>query len=172
VPFDAVVLAGGRGERMGGVDKAEIVVGGRRMLDVVLEACADAERIILVGPQRPTPRPVSWVREEPPGGGPCAALAAAVPQLTSPTTVLLAVDLPHLTSALVAKLADAAPVVGVDQDGREQWLLSAWPRDALVDVPAGGSLGRFLSTLPHGTMSFGHEAQDVDTRDDLDALGG
>lgn len=38
--FDAVVLAGGRGSRLGGVSKADLVLGGERLLDRVLRAAA------------------------------------------------------------------------------------------------------------------------------------
>ncbi|MEH6375729.1 NTP transferase domain-containing protein, partial [Streptomyces sp. KLMMK] len=41
--YDAVVLAGGAARRLGGADKPTLRVGGRTLLDRVLEACADAE---------------------------------------------------------------------------------------------------------------------------------
>lgn len=167
VAFDVVVLAGGEGRRLGGRDKAELVVDGRRLLDVVIAACGDAARTVVVGPERPTERMVIWTREEPPGGGPCAALAAGLQHVTAPVTVLLAVDLPHLTAATVMRLAAAAPVVAVDAAGREQWLLSAWPTEELRGLPAEGALGRALGSLTYGTQPIGVEATDIDTADDL-----
>src|SRR3954467_8246689 len=41
-PYAAVVLAGGRGARLGGRAKPQLVVGGRTILDAVLAAGADA----------------------------------------------------------------------------------------------------------------------------------
>ncbi|MEU6735450.1 DUF6457 domain-containing protein [Streptomyces physcomitrii] len=76
--FDAVVLAGGGARRLGGADKPGLRVGGRRLLDRVLTACAAAERTVVVAAPRPTVRPVRWTREEPPGSGPVAALAAGL----------------------------------------------------------------------------------------------
>ncbi|WP_263167868.1 DUF6457 domain-containing protein [Streptomyces sp. SCSIO ZS0520] len=76
--FDAVILAGGGARRLGGADKPGLRVGGRRLLDRVLTACADAERTVVVAAPRPTVRPVHWTREEPPGSGPVAALAAGL----------------------------------------------------------------------------------------------
>ncbi|WP_438949006.1 NTP transferase domain-containing protein, partial [Streptomyces harbinensis] len=37
--FDAIVLAGGAARRLGGADKAAVTVGGRPLLDRVLDAC-------------------------------------------------------------------------------------------------------------------------------------
>ncbi|HEY3261982.1 MAG TPA: NTP transferase domain-containing protein, partial [Pseudonocardiaceae bacterium] len=70
----AVVLAGGRARRLGGVDKVGLAIGGRTLLDGVLVACDGAEPIVVVGPRRPTATPVRWAREEPAHAGPLAAL--------------------------------------------------------------------------------------------------
>ena len=50
--FAAVILAGGAGRRLGGVDKATIPVRGAPMLDHVLDAVADASPCVVVGPPR------------------------------------------------------------------------------------------------------------------------
>ena len=65
-----MVLAGGRGSRLGGVDKASVVVDGRTLLDHVLDAVALAELIVVVGPRKADVPGVTWAREDPPGGGP------------------------------------------------------------------------------------------------------
>ncbi|MFE3016873.1 DUF6457 domain-containing protein [Streptomyces sp. NPDC059256] len=79
--FDAIVLAGGRAQRLGGVDKPGLSVGGRTLLDRVLAACRGARRTVVVGGRRGTERPVVWAQENPPGGGPVAALDAGLRQL-------------------------------------------------------------------------------------------
>jgi molybdopterin-guanine dinucleotide biosynthesis protein A len=164
-----VVLAGGAARRLGGVDKGALVVGGRTLLDTVLEACADAATTVVVGPRRQTQREVTWTQEAPAGGGPCAGLAAAVPLLSAPVTVLLATDLPWVRAPLVRTLVTAAPAVGVDRDGRAQWLLSAWPTALLRNLPASGSIGRALDPLGWTVVEAGDEAGDVDTPDELAA---
>src|SRR4051794_17332844 len=73
-PYAAVVLAGGRAARLGGQAKPQLAVGGRPMLATVLAAVADAEPRVVVGPPQPVPGGVLVVREEPPRGGPGAAL--------------------------------------------------------------------------------------------------
>ncbi|MFW6773464.1 NTP transferase domain-containing protein [Nocardioides sp. CPCC 205120] len=104
-----VVLAGGRGSRLGGVEKARLVVGGRTLLDRALDACAATTEVVVVGPVVPTERPVTFVREEPAYGGPAAGLLAGVAALGDAVdrVVVLAVDMPHVTAATVTRLVAA-----------------------------------------------------------------
>ncbi|UGT64049.1 NTP transferase domain-containing protein [Nocardia asteroides] len=142
---DAVVLAGGRASRMGGVDKPGIVVGGRSLLDAALAAVAGCARIAVVGPERAGLGPaVHQTREQPPGSGPVAALAAGLAALgaePAPLVVVLAADLPFLTADTVRRLiehlgaADAA--FAADRDGRPQYLIGVWRRSALDAALAG-----------------------------------
>ena len=138
--YDGVVLAGGAAKRLGGAEKPELMVGGRRLLDIAVEALSGAETTMAVGTAIPTTRPVGWVREQPPGGGPVAALAAALPMLTAPTVV-----------ALAAECAGTAAVLAVDADGRDQPLLAGYPLAALRAVlpaePHGVSLRAVVSAL-------------------------
>lgn len=138
--FDAVVLAGGGGRRLGGVDKPALMVGSRSMLDTVLLACVDAVRTVVVGPERAVCRPVRWVREQPTGGGPVAALAAGLAQVTAEFVVLVAADLPFLDAGtvdrLVAEVCEDGALL-VDDDGRDQLLCSAWRTSALRGALAG-----------------------------------
>lgn len=143
--FDAVVLAGGRARRLGGVDKPGLVVGQLSLLDHVLDALRDAGRVVVAGPPRPTARAVRWCREDPVGAGPVAALAAALPLVTAATTVLAAADLPNLRPAvgpLLAAVGDADAAVLVDADGHRNVLAAAWRtaalRDAVDRLPAPG----------------------------------
>ncbi|MFG3347695.1 DUF6457 domain-containing protein [Streptomyces sp. NPDC048018] len=84
--YDAIVLAGGAARRLGGADKPGVRVGGRPLLDRVLAGCRDAGRTVVVAEPRATARPVEWTREEPPGGGPVAALAAGLGRLAEAAT--------------------------------------------------------------------------------------
>ncbi|WP_229399137.1 NTP transferase domain-containing protein [Micromonospora okii] len=150
----AVVLAGGSARRMGGVDKTGLAVGGRSMRERVLDAVADADVRVLVGPDGPVPPGVRLTREEPPGGGPVAAAAAGLSLLPAGTTTvaLLAADLPLLTREAVGVLRGrlADPTVDgaclVDREGRRQQLCGVWrlgPLRAALDRLAaarGGTL--------------------------------
>lgn len=143
--FDGVVLAGGAARRLGGVDKPALPLGGVPLLHRVLAALADAERVVVVGPQRPVPREVLWAREEPPGGGPAAAVAAGLAQVVAPVAVVLAGDLPLLDASVVDALllarGEADGAVLVDDDGREQLLAGCWSTEALRSAVASGRGG-------------------------------
>lgn len=149
---DAVVLAGGRSSRLGR-DKAAVEVAGVPLLDRVLRAVAPVcGRVVVAGPARQLapgtlapgrPDPV-WCREDPPGGGPVAAVSAALPHVAADRVFVLAVDLPFLTARALRALAGAGPsAVAVDAAGRDQGLLGVWEtarlRAALPDDPAGRS---------------------------------
>lgn len=174
--FDAIVLAGGTGRRLGGADKPGLVVGGRTLLDRVLTACDGASGTVVVGPERPTYRPVVWTREEPVGGGPVAALAAGLRWVEADHVVLLAADLPFLQRSLVETLAARANVVVTAE--QPQWLCGGWETSALrnaidgLDV-LGARLRDVLAPLDPELLSVPFPPgglpvwQDVDTPEDL-----
>ncbi|MFE2531931.1 molybdenum cofactor guanylyltransferase, partial [Streptomyces sp. NPDC059371] len=110
--YDAVVLAGGAARRLGGEDKPGVRVGGRTLLDRVLAACADAGRTVVVAGPRPTARPVEWAREDPPGGGPLAALDAGLRHTAAPYVLVLSADLPFLEEKTVRRLLDTLHTAG------------------------------------------------------------
>ncbi|GAA0374689.1 hypothetical protein GCM10009530_26510 [Microbispora corallina] len=178
-PYDAVILAGGRAERLGGADKPGALVGGRPLVERVAAAVAAARALVVVGPPRTGLRAV-FTREDPPGGGPVPALRAGLAEVAAPWVALLAADLPFLTAAHVsallrAALPDAAGAVLVDDGGREQWLTGVWRTAALRDALAayeGRSLHRLLGPLDPVRLRLTGEDGcepwfDCDTIDDL-----
>jgi molybdopterin-guanine dinucleotide biosynthesis protein A len=176
--FDAVVLAGGAARRLGGVDKPALQVGGRSLLDRVLDAVVDASRVVVVGPARTTERPVVWCREDPPGGGPVAALDAGLAEVRSDTVAVLAGDLPFLTAAVVRQLRTAVAghdgALVVDEGGRDQLLLGVWDTAALrAALPAsvgGARLGETIGRLDPIRVRIDAQPApwfDCDTDDDL-----
>ncbi|GAA4004092.1 molybdenum cofactor guanylyltransferase [Allokutzneria multivorans] len=175
--MELIVLAGGQGRRLGGRDKAAIVLGGRTLLDRVLDVVPPGSRIVVVGPPRETARPVVWTREEPPGGGPVAGLAAGLALVDSDLVAVLAVDQPGVTASTVDRLRTALTagvdgVVLVDADDRPQWTAGVWRtralRRCLPDSPAGASLRRVLAALTvHRLPSEHSETDDIDTPADL-----
>ena len=135
--FDAVVLAGGKGARLGGVDKPSIDIAGKSMLERVLDACSGARATAIVGSRRPTSRPVTWTLEAPRDGGPLAGLGAGLAALPADTqrVVVLAADLPYMTADAIARLLVCLPghdaAIFVDDDGRAQPLAGAYLASAL-----------------------------------------
>ncbi|MBW8798412.1 MAG: molybdenum cofactor guanylyltransferase [Streptomyces sp.] len=154
-PFDAIVLAGGAARRLGGTDKPSVRVGGRPLLDRVLAACARARRTVVVAAPRPTSRPVHWTREDPPGGGPVAALDAGLRHTTADRAVVLSADLPFLEEATVQRLLEALHASAADgalltdADGRDQPLVAAYRTAALRHALSALAEGdRGLTGLP------------------------
>ncbi|MGW8697294.1 NTP transferase domain-containing protein [Streptomyces eurythermus] len=182
-PYDAVVLAGGAARRLGGADKPGVRVGGRALLDRVLAACADARTTVVVAAPRPTARPVRWTREDPPGGGPLAALAAGLRHTTAGHTVVLSADLPFLRPGTLRRLLTALRDTGADgalltdAGGRDQPLVAAYrtaalrrelaalaaAHGALTGLPLRRLTGTLrLTRVPDPLASF-----DCDTWDDI-----
>ncbi len=108
--FCAIVLAGGRAARLGGVDKAGIELDGRTLLARTLETVIDAAEVVVVGEQVTTDRPVTFVLEDPRYGGPVAALLTGRDALLrrTPTVAVLAVDMPRLGARTLDRLRAAA----------------------------------------------------------------
>lgn len=185
--FGAVVLSGGTGARLGGADKAALVLDGTTLLEHALAATVEARETVVVGVEVPTSRPVSWTREDPPGGGPAAGILAGLDRFTEPPGLVcvLAVDMPRVTARTVARLVDAAGRGGeaagavlVDDAGVRQTLAGVYRRTAVLDArPAarsaesGLSVRRLLSGLTLLEVpAVADEARDVDTWQDLRAL--
>ncbi|XGP77356.1 NTP transferase domain-containing protein [Actinokineospora auranticolor] len=177
-PWSAVVLAGGAGRRLGGVDKPGLIIRGRTLLDRVLAALPGAHEIVIVGPRRETEAKVRWTREPTPGSGPLAALAAGLDLITTDRVVLLAADLPQITPTTITRLRQAVTHTGAvltDSDHHPQWLLSAWPTDllrrALPADSANASLRGTLTPLsPVRVDDMDGSARDIDVPSDLDAF--
>jgi molybdopterin-guanine dinucleotide biosynthesis protein A len=178
VDFDAIVLAGGVSSRLGGADKAELEIGGRRLIDRVLDALGNARRVVVVGPMRPTTYPVTWTEETPRGSGPVHALAAGLEHVATDLFVLLAVDLPFVDSNAVSRLVDATgsadAAVYVDEEGRDQMLFAAYRTGALrtrlgirqtVDAP----VKELLQDLRVVRLQGAEAAADCDTWADIRA---
>ncbi|MFI9360179.1 molybdenum cofactor guanylyltransferase [Kitasatospora sp. NPDC053057] len=183
-PYDVIVPAGGAARRLGGADKPGLTVGETTLLDRVLAACAGARTTVVVGPARPTTHQgVHWTREQPPGGGPVAAVAAGLGLVTADTVLLLAADLPFLDRRTVERLASALDEAGphadaavlVDAGGRDQPLTAAYRtaplRAALAALgdPAGQPLRRLVGGLNRLRVAdTDNVAYDCDTWEDLE----
>jgi CTP:molybdopterin cytidylyltransferase MocA len=194
--FDALVLAGGAARRLDGADKPGLDLGGSSLLERVVAACSGAERIVVVGPPRDLPGPVTFTQESPPGAGPVAAVASGLPLTAAPVVLLLAADLPWIAPAVPLLLracvdagmsgvgtgvgtgadadTDAGVAALVDAAGRRNLLASAWRRDALeravasVDPVAGAPVrALYTSVRCVEVPDEGGWGQDCDTWEDV-----
>jgi molybdopterin-guanine dinucleotide biosynthesis protein A len=202
-----VVLAGGDSRRWSGRDKTAVLLAGVPVLEHAvrgLAAAADVDLgdVVVVAPAEHPVRPrlaldrslmstepgrgpvtepargVRWVREEPPGGGPVAGLAAGIAVLPPAVTlvVVAAGDAPFAGEA-VSLLLEALDegldgAIGVDPDGRDQPLLAVYRaaplRAALPPSPAETSLRELVGRLRLARVPVGPRAAlDLDTPEDL-----
>ena len=216
-----VVLAGGSARRWGGRDKTAAPLQGRTVLEHavdglrtgvraweqqnamdVADAGAQAGPVVVAGPfdpevQRRLGGDVRWVREDPPGQGPVAGLAAAVEALAGEieAVVVGAGDAPFGGTAvprLLTRFAESVDVsvdssvdpgvdpgvdaaVGIDPAGRQQPLLAVYRVGALRRALAtlgrleAAPLRRVLGKLRVATVPVtAQEALDLDTPASLD----
>jgi len=178
-----VLLTGGASSRMAS-DKASIVWRGEtlavRAARVLAQVC---DPVIEVGSGVSA---LAWVREEPPGSGPLAALLAGARAIAPDgPVVLLACDLPFVEAPILRVLAEwpGKPTVVPVVAGRPQFACARYGRDALdraeAALLAGDHSLRAASAVDHDELT---EAQwcsvapvdtfaDVDTPADLRRLG-
>jgi len=190
IVYDAIIVAGGRASRLGGIDKTSLEFEGISLIRRALDAVETAARICVVGGDTPLPLParVERARESPPWGGPAAAIAAGIAALldsASPFTAVTAGDLPRVGAAMPALLAASAElpddidgVLAVDGSGRRQPLLAIYHTAALrraVDVvPSLENLPvrRLLETLTLRELALPDNwCTDIDTPEDAAGLG-
>jgi CTP:molybdopterin cytidylyltransferase MocA len=190
-PVGAIVLAGGHGRRLGGVDKAALDVSGRSLLARALAAVSGVLTVV-VGPYRPLPPGVIGIGEYPPGGGPAAAAVAGFTALEQrlgtaedgqipgrELILLLAVDHPGVTPATFTRLVGALRPAGVGgavlvHGGRRQYGVGVYSAGALrwsmAQRPSwhGIALRSLVGGLVDAEVpAAGAEADDIDTPDDL-----
>jgi molybdopterin-guanine dinucleotide biosynthesis protein A len=183
--FCGVVLAGGTAARMDGVDKASVELRGRTLLELAVDAFLDASEVVVVAPDAVrTTRPVTFVCEDPPRGGPVAGLLTGVDALLRRPRLLgvLAVDMPRVTPATMRRLREAAEghdgAFLVGHDGRRQLagVLDAARLQAVrpgLEEQHGMALHRLLAPLRLAEVrADGDEAVDIDTWSDLRDLDG
>jgi molybdenum cofactor guanylyltransferase len=184
----AVVLAGGASQRFA-PDKLAELLDGEPLLDRTLASLPEQVTVVVVGATRRVARPVIFTSEDPPGGGPAAALVAGLRRALAESgdaIVTLPADAPFggkAASTLLSRLEDdpsIEAVVGIDSSGREQPLqLALLPTAARALVAAGGPGGaagvsarRLLDVLRPRLVSqqlTPAELWDIDTLDQLTA---
>jgi molybdopterin-guanine dinucleotide biosynthesis protein A len=168
----AAILTGGRARRFGGLDKGLLIVGGRTIRDRQMAALAPlVDDILLVGDREaeaPTPG-VRLVTDRRPGVGPLGGLDAALAAAQHDVLVVLACDLPGITTALLAELLRLLPghqaVVPRTSSGYHP-LCAAYTRDVHLHV---------RRRLSEGVLDMRGLLQDLNVRDltepDLAGLG-
>jgi molybdopterin-guanine dinucleotide biosynthesis protein A len=140
--WNAIVLAGGKGSRLGGTSKPHIMFDGMSLLERALQAVDAAISRVVVGDDSSSGvSEAIRVREFPRWAGPAAAIAAgmsALPANGVSAVVVLAADLPYVLQALpvVTACLDHGGVwdgwIATDGEANAQPLLAAYRRDSLA----------------------------------------
>jgi molybdopterin-guanine dinucleotide biosynthesis protein A len=131
------VLAGGRSSRMG-MDKAELRLGGRTLLEIAVGKLAGICReVVVVGGRERVPAGVRVIEDLRPGCGPVGGMAAALQDAGTGRAMFLPVDMPLIPGELLRRVA--AEWIG--SGGRVAFAVSdgiAQPLVSLVGAEFGG----------------------------------
>lgn len=168
----ALVLAGGRGSRMGGVDKGLQPLAGRPLVAHVIERLAPQADRLLISANRHADVYATLghpVLTDPPGlefAGPLAGMLAGLEYIPDDAWLLTApCDCPRPPADLAERLLAAALPQGLAfaQAAREHpthALLHARLRPALAAYLQGGGRAvlKWMQSMPHGVARFDDES--------------
>jgi molybdopterin-guanine dinucleotide biosynthesis protein A len=139
----AAILAGGRAERLGGIDKSALPVGGMPILARILAAVRPhASHVFAVGDRHGAAAAAGLevVDDPEPGLGALAAIHTAILRSPCERTLVVGCDMPFITARLVAHLAAVARATGADV---------VMPRDASGYQPLCAVYGRACAAGLH-----------------------
>lgn len=187
----AIVVGGGGGQRLGGVSKPDLVLGGVRLIDRVcaaLTGACGAGCVAVVPPAVRVPDGVARTLEDPPGGGPLAGIDAGLSALhlgEGGLAVVVSVDapgvgefVPLLLAEPLGEAADGRIVRGGEPEPFDQYLMGVYRvaslRRAIDEAVAalgsvrGVGVRRVLRSLALERVEVDALAcRDVDTPEDL-----
>ena len=128
------ILAGGQSTRFGGRDKGALLLDGRAILDHQIAALAPVvDEVLIVGGPRAT------IHDIVPGCGPLGGLHAALTAAHGGAVLIVACDMPHVTTPFIAylfSLCDDADVVVPESERGYHPLCAVYTRACLEPVAA------------------------------------
>jgi molybdopterin-guanine dinucleotide biosynthesis protein A len=125
--MNSIILTGGTSKRFGS-DKSQAKIANKNLLEILTDGLSD---LIIVGPESAIK--AKYVREEPQGSGPVAAIGAGLKEVESELVAIFATDMPfasRLLNQLQKALAKEA-AIPVDCDGFAQPLAAIYRTEAL-----------------------------------------
>jgi len=146
-----VVLAGGRGRRLGrskGGIEFEGTTLAARAAALLWPLCGSVLISVAEGHENPASGYPTLVDRPPPGRGPLAGIDAAFEATGNADLLVLACDYPFVTAVILGRLAALAGgtenlVMMTDFAGRDHPLVALWKRSAAPIVRAALTGGRF-----------------------------
>lgn len=113
----AAILAGGRAQRLGGTDKSGLRLGGRTIIERLLDALRPAaSHLFAVGDHHGAAARAGLevIEDEHPGAGALGAIHTAIVRSPCERTLVVGCDMPFVTARLVTHLARTAAETGAD----------------------------------------------------------
>lgn len=184
--FEGFVLAGGKSQRMK-TDKAFLQIGGEtfltRAVKTLSSTCKNRVKIVLNKAQmsfiKRFPNQIPYIFDVYENRGALGGIHAALSDCQSGWAIILAVDLPHVTSEVIENLSriafkskDFAAVVPIQTDGRPQPLCAAYcvknclPKlENLLGETTSASVRDFLKIVP--TRFIGQDELTMNRCEDL-----
>jgi molybdopterin-guanine dinucleotide biosynthesis protein A len=181
----AVILAGGRATRMGGVDKGLLLLAGRPMIAHVIDAVAPQVESVIISANRNLERYAQFglevfVDRSDSFDGPLAGVQQAMLSTATPLLITVPCDAPFIPRDLVARLAAEKTRLGaaaaVAHDGaRLQPLFALFDTSLLPSLTAYLEQGDrkaeiWLASIPAAVVDFSDEAQgfvNINTAEDI-----
>ena len=149
VPVSALILAGGRATRLGGIAKHEIVIGGETIFARQVKVLAPRVTEILVSASRDVAG-YRTVRDVIAGAGPLGGIAAGLAAATTPWLLVVAGDMPNLEPAVIdlmlAARRDEVDAIGLRVGELPEPLLSVLHARAGAAVERRLAAGRFKAS--------------------------
>lgn len=166
-PITGLILAGGKGRRMGGADKGLLEWGGRPIIEWIIEALRPQVASLIINANRNRARYAEYgypvVGDTlPDHQGPLAGFAAVLAAAATEWVVTVPCDGPRLPTDLVARLWEGRgqAEIAVAHDGeRLQPVYALLPRRLLPDLEAFLAAGerkidRWYARHPMATVDF------------------
>jgi molybdopterin-guanine dinucleotide biosynthesis protein A len=161
--LSAILLAGGQSRRMG-VDKATILISGEPLWQRQLRILRELEPRALWVSARATPSwsapPIEVLADKPPSCGPLSGVAAGLRRLETSHLLVLAIDLPRMTTDHLRKLWGLARAgVGVIPSHGDYFepLCAIYPAEALTEAEESLASGdASLQRFAHNLLNRSH----------------
>ena len=133
--WGAVLVVGGKGQRMGGVDKGQLLIGDRSFQDIALNFLAQRfdQIAISVGQEKRPDSAYPQLLDKQINGqsvGPIGGVLAGLDwanNLGLEGVMTIAVDTPILPDDLAQRLCESGSSAYASDQGQGHWLHAAWP---------------------------------------------
>ncbi len=169
-----VILAGGRGQRLGGADKGLALLAGRPLVEYAIEALTPQVGDLFISANRNLERYAAYGYRVTPDGvagyaGPLAGLLSAMEIASTPFVLCVPCDAPAVPADLAARLhaalVRAHADLAVAHDGTRLQPLFALLRRTLAPTlrtyleEGGREAGRFMRAQAVATVDFSNQPE-------------